>query len=294
MTNKGGTNNLGTIFKINSNGTGFAVLHSFTGGTSDGEYPYGDLIAIGSTLYGMTYGSSVMSDYNLGRIFKIQTNGTGYSIVHTFLGYSFDGANPRGDLKAINATLYGMTQYGGGYPDDTWDGCGALFGFSPSSGSTWLLHSFEDTGIEKQDGCYPVGSLIAIGSTLYGMTPSTGGLGQGGEIFKINTNGTGYLRLHYFAGGASDGELPQGSLVAKVSTLYGMTYQGGVYDSGTIFKIKTNGTGFKLLYSFSGILSPSDGAYPCGNLIAIGSVLYGMTYWGGMYNCGIIFSFSLI
>jgi uncharacterized repeat protein (TIGR03803 family) len=43
------------VFNINTNGTGFSLLHEFAGGGSDGRDPYGDLTLSGSTLYGMTY-----------------------------------------------------------------------------------------------------------------------------------------------------------------------------------------------------------------------------------------------
>ena len=54
MTYSGGSDHEGTIFKIGTDGSGFALLHSFAGGASDGEDPYGSLIQDGSTLYGMT------------------------------------------------------------------------------------------------------------------------------------------------------------------------------------------------------------------------------------------------
>ncbi len=54
----------GTIFRIETNGGGFAVLHEFTGGTADGERPFGSLLLVGSTIYGMTMHGG---DQDLGR-----------------------------------------------------------------------------------------------------------------------------------------------------------------------------------------------------------------------------------
>ena len=52
----GGTAGNGTLFAINTNGTGFTDLYNFTGNpsytNSDGVYPYGGLVLSGSTLYG--------------------------------------------------------------------------------------------------------------------------------------------------------------------------------------------------------------------------------------------------
>ena len=39
---------------MQTDGSGFAVLHGFAGGADDGKKPYGSLILSGSTLYGMT------------------------------------------------------------------------------------------------------------------------------------------------------------------------------------------------------------------------------------------------
>jgi uncharacterized repeat protein (TIGR03803 family) len=53
----GGTAGNGALFALNTNGTGFTVLHNFTAtvdsANSDGAYPSGGLISSGNTLYGM-------------------------------------------------------------------------------------------------------------------------------------------------------------------------------------------------------------------------------------------------
>ena len=52
MTHQGGVNNDGTIFGINTDGSGFQTLLSFSG--TNGAYPQGSLTLSGSRLYGMT------------------------------------------------------------------------------------------------------------------------------------------------------------------------------------------------------------------------------------------------
>jgi len=47
----GGSNGFGTVFSVNADGTGFAVLHPFTGG-SDGAVQI-KLVLSGNTLYGL-------------------------------------------------------------------------------------------------------------------------------------------------------------------------------------------------------------------------------------------------
>jgi uncharacterized repeat protein (TIGR03803 family) len=67
VTSNGGSSNYGVVFKVNTDGTGFADLYDFTGG-SDGKYPSTGLLIYGNTLYGTTTNS----------LFKINTDGSDY------------------------------------------------------------------------------------------------------------------------------------------------------------------------------------------------------------------------
>ena len=62
--------------------------------------------------------------------------------------------------------------------------------------------------------------MTLIGSTLYGMT-LVGGADSHGNIFSINTDGSGYQNLFCFNG--ANGAYPYGDLTLDGSTLYGMT-----------------------------------------------------------------------
>ena len=82
------------------------------------------------------------------------------------------------------------------------------------------------------------------------------------------------------AGGAYPGGYPAGALTLSGTTLYGMTQGGGIGDSGMIFSIGTNGSGFQNLVSFTG-LGAYPGRDPKGSLTLSGTTLYGMTSQGG-------------
>jgi uncharacterized repeat protein (TIGR03803 family) len=58
----------------------FKTLHSLDG-ASDGNWPNGDLVFSGGTLYGTTWGGGT-SDY--GTVFKLNTDGTGFTTLHRF------------------------------------------------------------------------------------------------------------------------------------------------------------------------------------------------------------------
>jgi large repetitive protein len=267
----------GTIFQINTDGTGYMVLYSFGSVANDGANPQGDLTLSGSTLYGMTY---VGGDNGYGTIFQINTDGTGYQVLHSFGGGS-DQGYPNGSLTLSGSTLYGMTS-GFEWMSGVSIGAGTIFQINTDGTGYKVLHSFGD----GSDGACPYGSLTLSGSTLFGMAGST--------IFQMNTDGTGYKVLHKFAGPPNDGDNPWGSLTLSGSTLYGMTESGGANPSaygglGTIFEINTDGTGYQVLYSFSG---GSDGANPNGALTPSGSTLYGMTVGGGKAKWGVIFQIN--
>jgi uncharacterized repeat protein (TIGR03803 family) len=279
MTCNGGDNDLGTIFKINVDGTGFEVIHSFAGRPDDGALPKESLIIDGTYLYGMTMSGGTGGN-SMGTIFKIKTDGTDYELLYEFQGSATDGMKPHGSLILNNNILYGMTR------SSFYSSKGTIFKINVDGTGFEGIHMFAG---EPDDGGYPYGSLILNNDILYGMT-SYGGQNNKGTIFKIETDGTDYELLHVFAGGSNDGDLPRGSLILKNNILYGMTYKGGESNLGVIFKIKINGTGFELLHEFSGW--PSDGEYPYGSLIQKSTDLYGMTSGGGPYDAGIIFKIS--
>ena len=283
MTSKGGSNNLGTVFKIGTDGSGFQVLHSFTGSYTDGSTPYGCLTLSDSTLYGMTlYGGDADSDGisdsdDKGVIFKISTTGGDFTLLHSFGGGASDGASPYGSLTLSGSTLYGMT-YDGGSTD-----YGTIFKVNTDKTGFQIIHSFNGGA---NDGDSPYGSLTLSGSTLYGMT-NIGGTSGPGVIFKVNTDGTGFTLLHRFTTAATNGAYPYGSLKLSGSTLYGMTYAGGSISKGTVFSIDTSGNNFQVLHSFSG--GTGDGSAPYGDLTLSGSTLFGTASWDGANGKGTIF-----
>src|ERR1035437_8495436 len=107
-----------------------------------------------------------------------------------------------------------------------------------------------------------------------------------GCVFKIKPDGTGYSKLYDFTNDSINGINPYGSLISDGVFFYGMTYGGGTYGVGTIFKIKPDGTGYAKLLDFSGT---ANGANALGSLITDGTFLYGMTSKGGTNDMGVFF-----
>ena len=78
-----------------------------------------------------------------------------------------------------------------------------------------------------------------------------------------------FTNLHNFTD--SDGSHVQAGLIISGNSLYGVADSGGASGNGTVFSLKTDGTGFTNLYSFTGA---SDGQYPDGTLALSGNTLY--------------------
>jgi uncharacterized repeat protein (TIGR03803 family) len=288
----GGANNNGTVFAVNTDGTGFTNLHSFTalsgsfpGTNSDGAQPYAGLISSGSILYGAAYNGGTNGN---GTVFAINTNGTGFTNLYSFTIISgpnytnSDGANPEGGLILSGNTLYGTASDGGS------GGNGSVFAINTNGTGFTNLYSFTAGFSGNSDGANPFAGLILSGNTLYGTTHS-GGTDDGGSAFAVTTNGTDFMNLHSFTGG-SDGDNPYAGLMVSGNTLFGTAGNGGNSFNGTLFAVTTNGMGFTTLHTFT---SNPDGNSPHASLILLGNTLYGTTSGGGTNGNGMVFSLSL-
>jgi uncharacterized repeat protein (TIGR03803 family) len=210
------------VFKLNIDGSGFTNLHSFTaldpstGFNSEGAGPNG-LILSGNTLYGTTY-SGGSSGY--GTVFAVKTNGTGFTALHSFT------ANPTAGLIVLGDTLFGTTVSGGT------GGGGTVFAVNTGGTGFTNLHNFTNN---SSDGSFLRAGLTLAGNTLYGAAGLGGSFGIG-TVFALNTDGTGFTKLHNFSG-SSNGGSPVGRLIVSGNSLYGMAYPGSSSGNGTVFSL---------------------------------------------------------
>ncbi len=287
-TSKGGANNCGTIFRLTTGGS-FLTLVQFTGdgtGANRGSAPNAllessSLLGLSITFHGTTQGGGA---YEGGTIFNftvlLQTLSVGgVNTLFDFSGTSVPtsgsqayvsgsnpvlGANPVGPLVTDGNSFYGVAQNGG-----TSD-FGTVFKTTPpvvlGSYTFSTLTNFKKGGTTTP-GAYPAAGPVLIGSTLYGTTEfgGSGPVDGYGTVFKVNTNGTGFQCLYQFDD--DHGSQPAGELiVGSDGALYGTTYTGGDFGSGTIFSITTSGAPI-MLHSFF----EEDGEYPRGGLTKLAS-----------------------
>jgi uncharacterized repeat protein (TIGR03803 family) len=271
----GGSNSLGTIFEITTNGA-FTLLYSFgmvtndLGYALDGSTPYTGLIqGRDGFFYGMTYSGGVS---NLGTIFQFSTNGT-LTPLYSFTGNGAndDGASPVSQplVEGADGVFYGTTSAGGTNND------GTVFQVT-SAGALTILFEFNST-----DGKNPYAGLSfgsdgdLYGTTVYGGTNTTIDPNGVGTAFQITTNGV--LTTLFEFGGPEALYYPEGGVVpGNDNTLFGTTYYDNAY--GSVFQLTTNGLLTKLHSFTNGI----DGANPYAGVIrdADGS-LFGAALYGG-------------
>jgi uncharacterized repeat protein (TIGR03803 family) len=317
----GGTNGTGTIFAVNTDGTGFRLVHTFSqnyGTNTDGVNPSGGLILSGNTLYG-TAGDGGFN--GVGTVFAVNTNGTGFTVLHHFGITNTDGLTPSGSLILSGNTLFGTTQYA------TNNGSGTVFAVNTDGNGFSIVHRFSNLFAEtNSEGSRPWAELTLSSNILYGTTEE-GGTNGFGSVFAVKTDGTGFKVLHMFNG--TDGANSESGLTLSGNTLYGTTpgtvfavntdgtgftnlynigssaglilsgktlygtsgtsYGPGQQGYGSVFAFNTNGTGFTTLYNFYG--NPNMYS-PYAGLILSGSTLYGTTLAGGTNGNGGVFSLS--
>jgi len=247
----------GTVFRVNTDGTTFGTVYTFSFGhdnssnivtNSDGRFPIGGLVLTGTMLYGTAQNGG---PYARGTVFGVNTDGTGFTNLHSFGGG--DGEGPRGALALSGNMLYGTTSGGGP------GGQGTVFAVRTDGTGFTNLHAFSGS-----DGAISYGRIIVASNTLFGTTEG-GGVYGSGTVFAVNIDGTGFENLHSFAG--LDGANPIGGMFLSENKLYGATEAGGPGSGngfGTVFAINLSPTSRPLNFQINGqnlILTWGDPAY---------------------------------
>jgi uncharacterized repeat protein (TIGR03803 family) len=183
VTNNGGGsvcggNGCGTLYKLTKSGKE-TVLYSFSGGTTDGCYPYGTLAM--DTKYNLYGTTNACGSSGLGIVWKVETLVGTESVLHSFAGA--DGNDPEGVIMDTKGNLYGETVYGGDLSCNS--GCGTLYKLS-KSGTLTVLHIFHgsDGPQRPQGGLIRDAKGILYGTTYVGGSDRCDGLGCG-TVWKL-------------------------------------------------------------------------------------------------------------
>ncbi len=268
----GGTNDLGTVFKITPSGT-LTTIYSFDG--TVGEYPFGGLtLGLDGNFYGTTNrGGSA----GFGSIYQITPAGVVTSL-HSFTNTG-DGTNPAAaPVLGNDGNFYGTTS---GVDVTTTEANSTFYKITPV-GALTTLHTFNpDT-----EGSSAASIILGADGSFYGGT-SAGGANSWGTLFKVTPAGV-FTLLHTFSN-AADGR--QGATLAQATngTFYGTAYLGGADSNGVVFKMTPAGV-FTKLHDLNG---STDGGGVTGNmLLGTDGNFYNVATYGGANNGGTIFKVS--
>ena len=272
----GGTNDSGTVFRLETNGDNFATLVSFTEPPNDGVLPNGGLLlASDGLLYGTTQWGGA---HYRGTIFRLNTNGVGYTIVVSFEG--LNGWEPMGELiEASDGNLYGVTRVGGT------NGMGTIYRVGKDGSNLTVLRELDE------NNKYPSSALIeAKDGMLYGTT-----FGQnfsGGSVFRLGKDGNSFSTLATFDPDAPV-YFPNGPLVEWVDgRLVGTSYGSRTnWGAGAIFWLNKNGSDFQVLHYFQ-TLADGGREPQAGVMLASNGSVYGTTSGGGQEGIGTLFKLT--
>lgn len=274
------SSNVGTVFRLEKDGSGFSVLKHFHYATSwssqtNGNYPYGQLVQTANGfLFGMTSsGGRGMA----GTLYRVNTNGANFATLRELTNATW--ANPVAGLTlGSDGMLYGATFEGGTA------GGGILFRID-QNGSNYLTLTNLVLGLGPAAGLTETAEGELVGTTLLGGTSGEG------TIFKIKKDGSGFTILRNLSASGGDGRSAYATLTSgRDGQFYGTTRLGSDQNAGTVFAIDPLGRGYRVLAG----LSTGNIASPTAALVeGENGMLYGNSLSGGTNSSrGVLFQLS--
>lgn len=173
--------------------------------------------------------------------------------------------------------------------------CGAAFGQSTSPAVSTVVAFSSST---------PTAGIVAgSDGAYYGTTASSSSV-TGGLIYRVTPNGSSVTTLYQMQNNQSYAPAV-GPMVGSDGLLYGTTTFGAVgttaNTTGTVYRIKIDGTGFTIVHAFDTWTTSNqssnpinvEGAYPDSRLIeGSDGFLYGVARAGGPDGTGTVFKLS--
>jgi uncharacterized repeat protein (TIGR03803 family) len=263
-----GTAGTGVVYRVKTDGTGFAILHAFS--AQDGSGPNGGLIvATDGTVYGVATNGGPFGGgaSGYGTLFKIAPDGT-FATLHNFTGGA-DGGFPSTLVMDSAGNLYGATSSGSFFGSDA---AATLYRYATASGTFTVLHSYSASlpTVPSLGGVTPDG-------VVYGAS-SRGGLSGQGSLFVLRPGAANPYTDIYSFGSAASGRPTTPPVLTADGALVGVTaqvlysFKNHVYQPLAAFSTNVNST------------APSDVNGP--PLVLQGGQVLGTSAFGGQQNCG--------
>ncbi|SDK00649.1 Por secretion system C-terminal sorting domain-containing protein [Catalinimonas alkaloidigena] len=298
---EGGRAQGGTLFRFHLPTRTFEKLHEFTGAST---HPGGKLAIVDDQLYGIVARGPARDLSSFGHaisLYHVDLDGSNFVEIQDVFELNDLTESTQvpwtGLIFGSDGSFYipngGLLDPVYGYPSSIVKA--SLAGSSAEEIATFSYdrETYVDSGeLTAPEGFEPHELLEGSDGFLYALM-NLGGENydpeafqqRNGTIVKVAKDGSLKQVLHSF--NTTDGDGPVGGLIeGPGNTLYGMTRGGGTNHLGTVFSIKTDGSGFQKLYDFSA----TSGGAPVGSL-SLGSdgYLYGMAREEGSYDYGTLF-----
>lgn len=237
---------------LDSTSMNSSVLLNFTADM----LPYANVIEADD---GVLYGTAFPWNGQAGVVYRLDTDGSHYTILHAFSVAGKECRPPNSALLQSNdSMLYGTCSYSAIIlpTGQDWqnEGCGTIFRIGTDGQNFSVLHVFN-----YSDGCHPMTSLMqASNSMMYG-TAALGGSGEYtdilnglGVIYRIDGNGQ-YNVLRSFEYNLNQTEflrtaplIQVGDYLYSVSIQLNYTTSVGIW---TLFQMTMDGAEFNHIYS---------------------------------------------
>ncbi len=249
----------GVLYRINTDGTGFKILHKFCSKTNcidGGESASNLALGTDGNLYGTSFAGGTN---NYGTIYKISVSTGAYQVVYDF-NFSTTGETPSSLVVATDGTFYGLTSSSQGQ---------LLFHYTESTGTLTSI----PLNFPVINGLPSSGSLLTLGpnGNFYGIYVIYGETGSG--IFEVQPDGSNLQLFPFFT---TVGSGSTQSLLLASDGNFWIPNLNGTDGYGAIMTVSPiDGSLIQTLSPFSA--TAAVGAYPTSLLQDSKGILWGTT-----------------
>ncbi|MCL4180948.1 MAG: hypothetical protein KJ072_24775 [Verrucomicrobia bacterium] len=234
-TTTGGAAGLGTVFRLQRDGSQYAVVGSFQ--SFDGARPVAGLTeASDGRIYGAASSGGPSDE---GTVFRLTPDGSGIDFWLNLGTFPTNAAIPLGVLvEGQDGRLYGTSRKGG-------LGQGTVFSLDRDAMEIEEVHVF---GSVAADGQFPMTGLVGDGTGGFLGTTTSGGAFGKGTVFRLAEGGSSYEVIHSFTGAPGEGSTPRGNLIRTAAGVLVGGLTDTVNTNGSAwFNMNVDGSGFAMV-----------------------------------------------
>ena len=261
----GGSSNLGVVFEWDPATNACVKLYELTG--SNGRGFYNNVTPYNNKLYSMSHEGGTNGYGAIYVIDPSQPYGSNATVIKQFDVASGGTAN-NNEMTVYNNKLYGCLYAGGT------NFSGVLFELNPVGNVFTKLVDFE----YASRGRGPLGKLVLSGTKFLGLC-TEGGVNGTGTLFEWDpaNPGTVVKKVDFGSNNFDNPVNPGSTLTNYNSKIYGVTYNGGFVNQGTMFEYNEVSSTITKKLTFN---AAENGRIPYGKPVLLNGKIYGVCYQG--------------